>query len=231
MACGLVPCYTRASGLRGLVVCPPLAFFAGSVLAQLLTAPDTFSAATGILVTLALGTVAVHRGGAHRGHRARPRLAARAARDRRARRPARGAEGPPAARLTSGSGGGTAAVARQAREGAGPPRPLPRLASGSRSSRGRSAESAGDGASRPGGTRARRVRWCAARAGAERHVLLDRLDFLHVAEPVTGQLVQHRGDQLFRHRGPAGHADRGHAVQPALVDLPGVIDQVGGRVP
>ena len=54
MACGLVACYTRASGLRGLVVCPPLAFFAGSVLAQLLTAPDTFSTVTGILVTLAL---------------------------------------------------------------------------------------------------------------------------------------------------------------------------------
>ena len=54
MACGLVACYTRASGLRGLVVCPPLAFLAGSVLAQLLTAPDAFSAATGILVTLAL---------------------------------------------------------------------------------------------------------------------------------------------------------------------------------
>jgi hypothetical protein len=54
MACGLVACYTRPSGLRGLVVCPPLAFFAGSVLAQLLTSPDTFSAAIGILVTLAL---------------------------------------------------------------------------------------------------------------------------------------------------------------------------------
>ena len=52
MACGLVACYTRASGLRGVVVCPPLAFFAGTVLAQLLTAPDTFSAAAGILVTL-----------------------------------------------------------------------------------------------------------------------------------------------------------------------------------
>ena len=52
MTCGLVTCYTRASGLRGVVVCPPLAFFAGSVLAQLLAAPDTFSAAAGILVTL-----------------------------------------------------------------------------------------------------------------------------------------------------------------------------------
>jgi len=52
MTSGLVACYTRASGLRGLVVCPPLAFFTGSVLAQVLTAPDGFSAAEGILVTL-----------------------------------------------------------------------------------------------------------------------------------------------------------------------------------
>ena len=52
LACVLVACYTRASGLRGLVVCPPLAFFTGSVLAQVLTAPDGFSAAEGILVTL-----------------------------------------------------------------------------------------------------------------------------------------------------------------------------------
>ena len=35
-----------------LVVCPPLAFLAGSVLAQLLDRADAFSAATGILVTL-----------------------------------------------------------------------------------------------------------------------------------------------------------------------------------
>ncbi len=52
MTCGLVACYTRPSGLRGLVVCPPLAFFAGSVLAQIITAPDSFSAAARILVTL-----------------------------------------------------------------------------------------------------------------------------------------------------------------------------------
>jgi hypothetical protein len=56
MACGLVACYTRASGLRGVVVCPPLAFLAGSVLAQLITAADAFAAAIGILVTL--GTAA-----------------------------------------------------------------------------------------------------------------------------------------------------------------------------
>jgi hypothetical protein len=52
MTCGVVTCYTRVSGLRALVVCPPLAFFAGCVLAQLLTAPDTFLAAERILVTL-----------------------------------------------------------------------------------------------------------------------------------------------------------------------------------
>jgi hypothetical protein len=52
MACGLVACYTRVSGLRTLVVCPPLAFFTGSLLAQVITAPDSFSAVAGILVTL-----------------------------------------------------------------------------------------------------------------------------------------------------------------------------------
>ncbi len=52
MTCGVVTCYTRVSGLRAVVVCPPLAFFAGSVLAQALTAADTFSALEGILVTL-----------------------------------------------------------------------------------------------------------------------------------------------------------------------------------
>ena len=52
MACGLVACYTRASGLRTLVVCPPLAFFTGCLLAQVLTAPDGFSAVAGILITL-----------------------------------------------------------------------------------------------------------------------------------------------------------------------------------
>jgi hypothetical protein len=54
MTCGLVTRYTRVDGLRKLVVCPPLAFLAGSVLAQLLTAPDAFSVATGILITLAI---------------------------------------------------------------------------------------------------------------------------------------------------------------------------------
>jgi hypothetical protein len=52
ITCGVVACYTRISGLRGLVVCPPLAFFTGCLLAQVLTAADTFSALTGMLVTL-----------------------------------------------------------------------------------------------------------------------------------------------------------------------------------
>jgi hypothetical protein len=53
ISCGVVAYYTRAKGLRVVVVCPPLAFLAGSVCAQLITAPDSFSAAEGILVTLA----------------------------------------------------------------------------------------------------------------------------------------------------------------------------------
>jgi len=57
MSCGVVTCYTRVSGLRAVVVCPPLAFFTGSVLAQVITAPDTFSAATGILITLGSSTL------------------------------------------------------------------------------------------------------------------------------------------------------------------------------
>ena len=54
ITCGVVTCYTRVSGLRAVVVCPPLAFFTGSVLAQVLTAPDAFSVATGVLITLAI---------------------------------------------------------------------------------------------------------------------------------------------------------------------------------
>ena len=50
--CGAVTYYTRTSGLRAVVVAPPLLFFAGSTCAQLLTAPGTFLAAEGILVTL-----------------------------------------------------------------------------------------------------------------------------------------------------------------------------------
>jgi len=50
--CGAVTYYTRTGGLRAVVVAPPLLFFAGSAGAQLLTAPGTFLAAEGILVTL-----------------------------------------------------------------------------------------------------------------------------------------------------------------------------------
>ena len=57
MTCGLVAGYTRPAGLRSVVVCPPLAFCAGSVLAQLITAPDTFSALAGVLVTLGTSTL------------------------------------------------------------------------------------------------------------------------------------------------------------------------------
>jgi len=52
MTCGVVTCYTRPSGLRVVVVSPPLAFFAGSLLAEALTAPGAFLAAERILVTL-----------------------------------------------------------------------------------------------------------------------------------------------------------------------------------
>jgi hypothetical protein len=50
--CGAVTYYTRTGGLRAVVVAPPLLFFAGSACAQLITAPGTFLAAEGILVTL-----------------------------------------------------------------------------------------------------------------------------------------------------------------------------------
>jgi len=45
VTCGVVAYYTRAKGLRVVVVCPPLAFLAGAACAQLITAPDSFSAA------------------------------------------------------------------------------------------------------------------------------------------------------------------------------------------
>ena len=50
--CGAVTYYTRTSGLRAVVVAPPLLFFAGSACAEMLTAPGTFLVAEGILVTL-----------------------------------------------------------------------------------------------------------------------------------------------------------------------------------
>jgi hypothetical protein len=54
--CGAVTYYTRTSGMRALVVCPPLLFLAAAVCAELVTAPSTFLAAERILVTL--GTLA-----------------------------------------------------------------------------------------------------------------------------------------------------------------------------
>jgi hypothetical protein len=50
--CGAVTYYTRTSGLRALVACPPLLFLAGSVCAQLITAPSTFLGVERIFVTL-----------------------------------------------------------------------------------------------------------------------------------------------------------------------------------
>jgi hypothetical protein len=50
--CGAVTYYTRTSGLRTVVVAPPLLFFTGAACAELLTAPGTLLAAAGILVTL-----------------------------------------------------------------------------------------------------------------------------------------------------------------------------------
>jgi hypothetical protein len=50
--CGAVTYYTRTSGMRALVVCPPLLFLAGLGCAELITAPSTFQAAERILVTL-----------------------------------------------------------------------------------------------------------------------------------------------------------------------------------
>ena len=55
--CGVITYYTRTSGLRIVVVSPPLLFLAGSVGAEILTAPSTFLVLEGILVTL--GTLAL----------------------------------------------------------------------------------------------------------------------------------------------------------------------------
>ncbi len=52
LSCGVVACYTRAKGLRNVMVCPPLAFLAGTVCAQLITAPGSFLAAEGTMITL-----------------------------------------------------------------------------------------------------------------------------------------------------------------------------------
>jgi hypothetical protein len=50
--CGAVTYYTRASGLRTILVCPPLLFLAACVCVQALTASGGLAIAEGILVTL-----------------------------------------------------------------------------------------------------------------------------------------------------------------------------------
>jgi hypothetical protein len=103
MACGTVACYTRPSGLRTLVMCPPLAFFAAAVLAQLIAASGAFAAAEGIFVTLGTSALWLFTGTALtiavalvRGYRPeRPTFAwlgglRRAVRDLRPSRPGRG---------------------------------------------------------------------------------------------------------------------------------------------
>ncbi len=61
----------------------------------------------------------------------------------------------------------------------------------------------------------------------ERHALLDRLDLLDVCEAERGELSEHAGDQFLGNRGPAGDPDGGGGVQPSVVDLAGVVHQVG----
>ena len=52
--CGAVTFYTRSSGLRAVVVSPPLVFLAGCAVAQVITAPGVLLAAEQTLVTLGL---------------------------------------------------------------------------------------------------------------------------------------------------------------------------------
>ena len=95
--CGAVTYYTRTGGLRAVVVAPPLLFFAGTACAQAITAPGTFLAAEGILVTLGTSapwlftatalTVVVAVG---RGYRPAVRLPGGSARRRRTRGPGGG---------------------------------------------------------------------------------------------------------------------------------------------
>lgn len=50
--CGLAAYYTKHSGLRAVVVCPPLVFLAACACAQVMTAPTGFTAMAEILITL-----------------------------------------------------------------------------------------------------------------------------------------------------------------------------------
>jgi hypothetical protein len=92
--CGAVTYYTRTSGLRAVVVAPPLLFFAGAACAEVLTAPGTFLAAEGILVTLGTSAPWLFTGAAltvvvaiGRGYRPAIRLPGSSARRGRTRLP------------------------------------------------------------------------------------------------------------------------------------------------
>jgi hypothetical protein len=50
--CGVVTYYTKFAGLRNVVVCPPLVFLAGCIVAKAVTSSGKFAIAEGILVTL-----------------------------------------------------------------------------------------------------------------------------------------------------------------------------------
>jgi len=54
MSCGLVAWYTKSSGMRLLVVCPPLVFLAGTIAAQVITASGALVALERIFVTLGI---------------------------------------------------------------------------------------------------------------------------------------------------------------------------------
>jgi hypothetical protein len=54
MGCGLVAWHTRPSGLRYVVVCPPLVFLAACLCCQALVSGGGFAFLEGVLVTLGL---------------------------------------------------------------------------------------------------------------------------------------------------------------------------------
>jgi hypothetical protein len=54
MGCGLVTYHAKPSGLRHLVVCPPLVFFAACACCQAIVSAGAFSFLEGLLVTLGL---------------------------------------------------------------------------------------------------------------------------------------------------------------------------------
>src|SRR4051794_16941454 len=60
----------------------------------------------------------------------------------------------------------------------------------------------------------------------EEQALLGRDDLLNVGVAPLGQPVEHSPHQDLRHGGTAGDADGRHAVEPGLVELGGLVDQV-----